>query len=76
MNSVPPDARTGVVVLLTAAGSAVGRLLGKLLTDRGVKVIRLVRSEASAEKLAGLLPSSPIFATDTSRLEGARQSRR
>jgi len=50
-------------VLLTAAGSAVGRLLGKLLTDRGVKVIRLVRSEAGAEKLAGLLPSSPIFAT-------------
>ena len=53
-----------VVVLLTAAGSAVGRLLGKLLTDRGVKVIRLVRSEAGGEKLAGLLPGSPIFATD------------
>jgi len=64
--SVPPDARgAGVVVLLTAAGSAVGRLLGKLLTDRGVKVIRLVRSEAGAQKLAGLLQSSPIFATDT-----------
>ena len=61
---VPPDSRAGVVVLLTAAGSAVGRLLGKLLTDRGVKVIRLVRSEAGAEKLAGLLPGSPIFATD------------
>jgi NADPH2:quinone reductase len=57
-------ARTGVVVLLTGAGSAVGRLLGKLLTDRGVKVIRLVRSEASAEKLAGILPGSPILATD------------
>ena len=64
-NSVPPNARTGVVVLLTAAGSAVGRLLGKLLTARGVKVIRLVRSEAGAEKLVGLLPGSPIFATDT-----------
>jgi NADPH:quinone reductase-like Zn-dependent oxidoreductase len=51
-------------VLLTAAGSAVGRLLGKLLTDRGVKVIRLVRSEVGAEKLAGLLPGSPILATD------------
>ena len=62
--SVPPDSRTGVVVLLTAAGSAVGRLLAKLLIDRGVKVIRLVRSEAGAEKLAGLLPGSPIFATD------------
>jgi len=62
--SVPPDSRAGVVVLLTAAGSAVGRLLGKLLTDRGVKVIRLVRSEVGAEKLAELLPGSPIFATD------------
>jgi NADPH2:quinone reductase len=61
--SVPPDSRARVVVLLTAAGSAVGRLIGKLLTDRGVKVIRLVRSEAGAQKLAGLLPSSPIFAT-------------
>ena len=64
-DSLPPDARTGVVVLLTGAGSAVGRLLGKLLTDRGVKVIRLVRSEASAEKLSGILPGSPILATDT-----------
>ncbi len=62
--SVPPDSRAGVVVLLTAAGSAVGRLLAKLLTDRGVKVIRLVRSEAGAKKLAKLLPGSPIFATD------------
>src|ERR1700751_4178635 len=62
--SLPPEAHTGVVMLLTGAGSAVGRLLGKLLTDRGVKVIRLVRSEVSAEKLAGLLPGSPIFATD------------
>jgi NADPH:quinone reductase len=63
-DSLPPDARTGVVVLLTGAGSAVGRLLGKLLTDRGVKVIRLVRSAAGAEKLAGILPGSPILATD------------
>jgi NADPH:quinone reductase-like Zn-dependent oxidoreductase len=62
--SLPPDARAGVVVLLTGAGSAVGRLLSKLLADRGAKVIRLVRSEASAEKLAGLLPGSPILATD------------
>jgi NADPH:quinone reductase-like Zn-dependent oxidoreductase len=62
--SLPPEARTSVVVLLTGAGSAVGRLLSKLLADRGVKVIRLVRSEASAEKLAGLLPGSPILATD------------
>jgi NADPH:quinone reductase-like Zn-dependent oxidoreductase len=29
-----------------------------------VKVIRLVRSEAGAAKLTGILPGSPIFATD------------
>jgi len=62
--SLPPDTHPGVVVLLTGAGSAVGRLLAKLLADRGAKVIRLVRSEASAEKLAGVLPGSPILATD------------
>jgi|SRR6266404_1492927 len=62
--SVPRDARASVVVLLTAAGSAVGRLLGKLLSERGVKVIRLVRSEAGASKLSEILPGSPIFATD------------
>jgi NADPH2:quinone reductase len=61
--SFPPDARAGAVVLLTAAGSAVGRLLGKLLTDRDVKVIRLVRSEATAGKLSGMLPGSPTLAT-------------
>jgi NADPH:quinone reductase-like Zn-dependent oxidoreductase len=62
--AVPADSRADVVVLLTAAGSAVGRLLDKLLTDRGVKVIRLVRSEAGAERLAARLPSSPVFSTD------------
>src|SRR6266404_6428552 len=63
-DSLPPDAHTGVVTLLTGAGSAVGRLNGKVLTDRGVKVIRLVRSEASAAKLTGILPGSPVFATE------------
>src|ERR1700732_1578734 len=63
-DSLPPDARTGVVVLLTGAGSAVGRLTGKVLAERGVKVIRLVRSEASAAKLTGILPGAPVFATE------------
>jgi hypothetical protein len=52
-DSLPPDARAGAVTLLTGAGSAVGRLIGKILTERGVKVIRLVRTEASAAKLTG-----------------------
>jgi len=63
-DSLPPDARTGVVALLTGAGSAVGRLIGKVLTERGVKVIRLVRSEASAARLTSILPGSPVFATE------------
>jgi NADPH:quinone reductase-like Zn-dependent oxidoreductase len=63
-DSLPPDTRTGVVTLLTGAGSAVGRLIGKVLTERGVKVIRLVRSEASAARLAAVLPGSPVFATE------------
>jgi NADPH2:quinone reductase len=79
-DSLPPDARTGVVTLLTGAGSAVGRLIGKVLTERGVKVIRLVRSEASAAKLTGTMPGSPVFATEvggwkdrvTAAAEGAK----
>jgi NADPH:quinone reductase len=63
-DSLRPDARTRVVMLLTGAGSAVGRLTSKVLTERGVKVIRLVRSEASAAKLTGVLPGSPVFATE------------
>jgi NADPH:quinone reductase len=63
-DSLPADARTGVVALLTGAGSAVGRLIGKVLTERGVKVIGLVRSEASAAKLTGILPGCPVFATE------------
>jgi NADPH:quinone reductase-like Zn-dependent oxidoreductase len=64
-DSLPPDARSGVVMLLTGAGSAVGRLIGKLLAERGVKVIRLVRSEGSAARLRPVLPGSPVFATES-----------
>jgi NADPH2:quinone reductase len=63
-DSLPPDARTGVVMLLTGARSAVGRLISKVLTERGVRVIRLVRSEAGAATLASALPESPVFATE------------
>jgi NADPH:quinone reductase len=69
-DSLPPDARAGVVTLLTGAGSAVGRLIGKVLTERGVKVIRLVRSEAGAAKLTGILPGAPVFATEVAGWKG------
>jgi NADPH:quinone reductase-like Zn-dependent oxidoreductase len=63
-DSLPPNAHTRVVTLLTGAGSAVGRLIGRLLAERGVSVIGLVRSEASAARLASVLPGSPVFATE------------
>jgi NADPH:quinone reductase-like Zn-dependent oxidoreductase len=63
-DSLPPNARTGAVTLLTGAGSAVGRLVGNLLSQWGEKVIRLVRSEASAARLTSVLPGSPVFATE------------
>lgn len=69
-DSLPPDARAGVVTLLTGAGSAVGRVIGKVLTERGVKVIRLVRTEASAAKLTGILPGAPVFATEVAGWKG------
>ena len=63
--SVPEDARNGVVTILTAAGSAVGRLISKMLTERGVTVIRLVRSEHSAAALAAAFPGPPVFAIES-----------
>jgi NADPH:quinone reductase len=78
-DSVPPDAREDVVAVVTAAGSAVGRLIVKLLMERGVLPIRLVRSEAGAAALAKLVPGSPVFATETDgwteRVRGAAGGR-
>ena len=64
-DSLPLDAREGVVTVLTGAGSAVGRLIGQILTERGVTVIRLVRSERSATTLAAALPGPPVFAVES-----------
>lgn len=64
-DSLPPEGRENVVTLVTAASSAVGRLIAKILVDRGGLPIRLVRSEASARALSSTLPHSPVFATET-----------
>jgi NADPH:quinone reductase len=64
-DSLPLDAREDVVAIVTAAGSAVGRLIVKLLIERGVFPIQLVRSEAGAAALANVFPNSPVFATET-----------
>ncbi len=64
-DSLPLDGRKGVVTILTGAGSAVGRLIYKILTERGVMVIRLVRSEQRVAALVATLPGPPVYATDT-----------
>jgi len=64
-DSIPTDARKDVVAIVTAAGSEVGRLIVKLLIERGVLPIQLVRSEAGAAAVANLFPGSPVFATET-----------
>ena len=57
-------------MLLTGARSAVGRLIAKVLTERGVRVTGLVRSEAGAATLASALPGSPVFATEAKDWKG------
>lgn len=64
-DSIPADAREDVVTILTAAGSAVGKLIAKILVERGVTPIRLVRSERGAAALSKSLPIAPVFATET-----------
>ena len=59
LDSIPDEVGAQMLIntlMLTGAGSAVGRLIGKALAERGVKIVRLVRSEASAAKLIGILP--------------------
>jgi hypothetical protein len=49
-----------------AAASGVGRLLTQVALDRGVRPIRLVRSNQSAEKLQSALPGPPVYSTSDS----------
>ena len=55
----------GGAMLLTAAGSAVAKLLAALALRAGLRVIGLVRSSAGARELARLHPAMPVVATDT-----------
>ncbi len=58
-----PEHGTGVTVIQTGAGSAVGQLLTALMIEHGVETIRLVRSDAGAAALAARLPGPPVIAT-------------
>jgi NADPH:quinone reductase-like Zn-dependent oxidoreductase len=55
-----------VYILQNAAVSGVGRLLTQVALDRGVRAIRLVRSNQSAERLRSVLPGPPIYSTSDS----------
>lgn len=50
-NSLKPPITLPVYILQNAAASSVGRLLTQVALDRGVRPIRLVRSNESAERL-------------------------
>src|SRR5438128_532980 len=52
-----------VYILQNAAASGVGRLLTQVALDRGVRPIRLVRSNQSAERLRSALSGPPVYST-------------
>jgi NADPH2:quinone reductase len=66
-NSLKPPISLPVYILQNAAASGVGRLLTQVALDRGVRPIRLVRSNESAEKLRSALPGPPVYSTSDSK---------
>ena len=65
-NSLKAPISLPVYILQNAAASGVGRLLTQVALDRGVRPLRLVRSNQSAERLRSALPGPPIFSTSDS----------
>ena len=65
-NSLKPPITPPVYILQNAAASGVGRLLTQVALDRGVRPIRLVRSNESAERLRSALPGPPVYSTSDS----------
>ncbi|WP_147472448.1 alcohol dehydrogenase catalytic domain-containing protein [Pseudomonas coronafaciens] len=61
-------------IVLTAASSSVGKLISVLALREGIPLIRLVRSEASAARLAALLEGGDIIATETEGWQDAVRS--
>jgi NADPH:quinone reductase len=74
-NSLKATTRLPVYILQNAAASAVGRLLTQVALDRGIRPIRLVRSDQSAERLQSVLPGPPVVSTsDSNWKEQVRES--
>jgi NADPH:quinone reductase len=65
-NSLKPPITLPVYILQNAAASGVGRLLTQVALDRGVRPIRLVRSNESADRLRSALPGPPVYSTSDS----------
>src|SRR5689334_16012545 len=65
-NSLKPPITPRVYILQNAAASGVGRLLTQVSLDRGVRPIRLVRSNESPERLRSALPGPPVYSTSDS----------
>src|SRR4029077_3072838 len=65
-NSLKAPITLPVYILQNAAASGVGRLLSQVALDRGVRPIRLVRSNQSAERLQSALPGPPVCSTSDS----------
>src|SRR6201982_365891 len=65
-NSLKVPITLPVYILQNAAASGVGRLLTQVALDRGVRPIRLVRSNQSAERLQSALPGPPVYSTSDS----------
>ena len=74
-NSLKPPITLPVYILQNAAASGVGRLLTQLALARGVRPLRLVRSNPSAEWLRAALPGPPVISTnDSSWREQVREA--
>jgi len=65
-NSLKAPITLPVHILQNAATSGVGRLLTQIALDRGVRPIRLVRSNQSAQRLRSVLPGPPVYSTSDS----------
>ncbi len=65
-NSLKAPITLPVYILQNAAASGVGRLLTQVSLDRGVRPIRLVRSNQSAERLRSAIPGPPVISTSDS----------
>jgi NADPH:quinone reductase len=70
-----PDAGRDTPILLTAAGSAVARILTMVARRRGLKVVSAVRSSHGAQLLSARFPDVPVVSTgDPDWLEQVRRA--